>query len=281
MTLELISNVQCFNGEQRRYRHASAVNQCDMTFSVFVPPGATATHTRPMVVWLSGLTCTDENFVQKAGAQRIAAELNILLLCPDTSPRGSDVPDDSDKAWDFGLGAGFYVNATQAPWHKHYRMFDYVNEELPALVAEHVPWNGRASICGHSMGGHGALVSALRLPERYQSASAFAPIAHPSQCPWGRKAFSHYLGDSPDSWQAYDTCELLNRTPSELPIRIDQGEADNFLSEQLHIDHLQSIAPSQAPNMRIHRHAGYDHSYFFIATFIEAHLRFHAGHLTQ
>lgn len=279
--LELLASVKSFGGLQQRYRHRSHTNQCDMTFSIYLPPRSADNKPHPLVIWLSGLTCNDENFVQKAGAQRYASELGLIIVTPDTSPRGDDVPDDAEGAWDFGLGAGFYVNASEAPWSQHYHMFDYVNVELPKIIAEHFSWNGKASISGHSMGGHGALISALRHPHQYRSASAFAPIANPTDCPWGEKALGHFLGNNREAWAAYDTCKLLQQNPTQLPILVDQGDDDSFLDEQLKIDRLERAVAQYAKNARIDRHKAYDHSYFFIATFIEKHLKFHAQYLNS
>jgi len=222
--MERLSANTCFGGQQLRYSHASSVLGCDMTFSIFLPPQAEQGKV-PVLYWLSGLTCTDENFVTKAGAQRYAAELGIAIVTPDTSPRGEGVPDDPEGAYDFGLGAGFYVNATQAPWSDHYRMYDYISCELPALVAAEFPVDdSRVSISGHSMGGHGALTIALKNPGRFKSVSAFAPICSPLRCPWGEKALGNYLGDDREAWAQYDTCALLSRASERLPILVDQGE---------------------------------------------------------
>ena len=209
MSLELLSSQKSFGGWHHRYRHHSATLNCAMVFAVYLPPQAQEGARLPVLYWLSGLTCTDENFMQKAGAQRLAAELGLVLVAPDTSPRGAEVPGDPDGAWDFGHGAGFYLNATEQPWATHYRMHDYVVHELPALVEASFPVSDRRGISGHSMGGHGALVCALRNPGRYRSLSAFAPIVNPLACPWGEKAFSRYLGADRDSWKAWDACALL------------------------------------------------------------------------
>ena len=285
-SVEQIGSNQSFGGRQLRYRHRSTLLDCDMTFSIYLPPQAGQGDV-PVVYWLSGLTCTDENFVTKAGAQQHAAALGIAIVCPDTSPRGEGVPDDAEGAYDFGLGAGFYVNATESPWAKHYRMYDYVVDELPALINDQFPIDGnKMSISGHSMGGHGALTIALKNPDRYSSVSAFAPICAPIQCPWGQKALGQYIGDGSDSidpWAEYDTVELVKTsskgTRGSLPVLIDQGEADNFLAEQLNTQLLIDTAASVAFPMRIRLQPGYDHSYFFIATFIEEHLKFHAENL--
>jgi len=250
-----------------------------MYFSLFLPPQAEGGRV-PLLTWLSGLTCTDENFVQKAGAQRAAAAQGVALLAPDTSPRGEGVADDPDGAWDLGLGAGFYVNATQAPWSAHYRMYDYVLEELPALVvAEHPLDAGRQAIFGHSMGGHGALTLALRNPERFASVSAFAPICAPTRCPWGEKAFTAFLGADRESWKAHDSCELLRAGAARLPLLVDQGSADGFLEEQLRTPLLEAACREHDYPATIRRQEGYDHSYFFIASFIDEHVAFHARHL--
>nr|WP_040851119.1 S-formylglutathione hydrolase [Nitrosospira lacus] len=276
--LKLLSSHRLFDGSQRRYWHRSESLNCGMNFSIFLPPGTGNDKKIPSIYWLSGLTCTDENFTLKAGAQRVAAKLGLALVIPDTSPRGDAVASALDAAYDLGLGAGFYVNATQAPWNRHYRMYDYVVDELPALIEQHFPVNDRRSICGHSMGGHGALVIALRNPQRYQSVSAFSPIANPTTSPWGKKAFNHYLGDDVKNWRDYDATLLIeaSRASKHLPMRVDQGDADEFLIDQLKTERL--IAACKAVNYpaQITMRAGYDHSYFFISTFIESHLRFHA-----
>ncbi|MFP1950837.1 S-formylglutathione hydrolase [Lonsdalea quercina] len=276
--LELLEQHRLFGGWQQRFRHTSAVLQCDMTFSLYLPPTADKTPP-PVLYWLSGLTCTDENFAVKSGAQRVAAELGLALVIPDTSPRGEAVADDS--GYDLGQGAGFYVNATEAPWASHYRMFDYLSDELPALVQQHVKVSDRQSISGHSMGGHGALMLALRHPGRYRSASAFAPIVNPSAVPWGRKAFSAYLGQDEKRWRDYDSCHLLAASEHPLPILIDQGEDDPFLPEQLQPQALEAIARQRRWPLTLRMQPGYDHSYFFIASFIEDHLRFHGKFLQQ
>tara|TARA_B100000809_G_scaffold12676_1_gene11652 strand:- start:3505 stop:4380 length:876 start_codon:yes stop_codon:yes gene_type:complete len=286
-TLEKIGFNLSFGGSQLRYRHRSEVLDCDMNFSIYLPPQANVAPV-PVLYWLSGLTCTDENFVNKAGAQRYAAENGIAIVCPDTSPRGEAVADDSEGAYDFGLGAGFYVNATATPWAQNYRMYDYVVDELPALVNSMFPVNGeKMAISGHSMGGHGALTIALKNSTRYQSVSAFAPICSPINCLWGQKALSGYLGSRPtdesDSWSQYDTVELVKSADSELkvsmPVLIDQGEADNFLVEQLNTQLLIDTAKQANFPMQVRFQPGYDHSYFFIATLIEEHIVFHAKFL--
>lgn len=250
-----------------------------MQFSVYLPPQALAGQRVPVAYWLSGLTCTDQNFATKAGAQRAAAELGIAIVMPDTSPRGEGVPDDADEAYDFGLGAGFYVDATQNPWNAHYRMYSYIVHELPALVEAELPVTTARSVFGHSMGGHGALIIALRNPERYQSVSAFSPIVSPTHCPWGRKAMGLYLGGDQTHWKKYDAVELIRGGALQLPMLVDQGLADNFLATQLKTELLEAACKDTAYNASIRYQAGYDHSYYFIATFIDDHLRFHAKHL--
>ena len=276
MNFETLSTTRCFDGELKRIRHRADTLDCDMTFSIFLPPQVAQGEERPVLYWLSGLTCTDQNFIEKAGAQRLAAELGLILVAPDTSPRGPDVPDDPEGAWDFGLGAGFYVNATQAPWSKHYHMYNYVVHELPALIEANFPATQQRSISGHSMGGHGALVCALRNPGRYQSVSAFAPIVNPMHCPWGEKAFSHYLGEDRSQWQQWDTCELIATASERLPLLIDQGDKDGFLTEQLKPELLRAAAAAADYPLTLRMQPGYDHSYYFIASFIDDHLRHHA-----
>ena len=282
MTVEILSEHACFGGTVGYYRHRAESTDCDMQFSVFRPPQA-ALGRVPVLTWLSGLTCTEETFMIKSGAQRVAAELGLMLVNPDTSPRGEDVPDDPDGGWDFGIGAGFYVNATEAPWDRHYRMYDYVTRELPELVAaEFAADTAKQGIFGHSMGGHGALTIGLRNPETYASMSAFAPICNPSDCPWGVKALSNYLGSDRDGWRDYDATELVRRI-SERPrhaILIDQGSADQFLAEQLHPDRFATACSDKDIALTLRRHDGYDHGYFFIASFVEDHLRHHARCLT-
>ena len=274
--LTLVQEQKCFGGRQVRYKHQSAVLNCEMQFSVFLPPQA-AERKVPALYWLSGLTCSDENFSVKAGAQRVAAELGIALIIPDTSPRGDGVAD--DPAYDLGQGAGFYVNATQAPWAQHYQMYDYILTELPTLLEAQLPLSDQRAISGHSMGGHGALVLALRNPQRFTSVSAFAPIANPLNCPWGQKAFTAYLGDDRTTWEDYDASLLLAQYRGDLPMLVDQGDADNFLSEQLKPQTLYTAGMQAKANLLLRMQPGYDHSYYFIASFIEEHLRFHAGYL--
>lgn len=280
--MERLSRVKMFGGWQERYRHASSVNHCEMSFSIYLPPQAEQQRV-PVLYWLSGLTCNDENFVIKAGAQRYAAEHGIALVAPDTSPRGEAVPDDPEQAWDFGLGAGFYVNATEAPWADHYQMYSYIVEELPELILQNFNVDGsRQSISGHSMGGHGALTIALKNPQRYCSVSAFAPIVAPMTCPWGEKAFSHYLGDNRAAWQNYDSCELVSAAgDARLELLIDQGMADDFLESQLQPEKLERMCQTNDYPLTLRRRQGYDHSYYFIASFIGEHIAFHARALVN
>jgi S-formylglutathione hydrolase len=278
LSLETISEQRCFGGRQLFLKHQSKEIGLPMRFSVFLPPqvapGAKAKV--PVLTYLAGLTCTEDTFMIKAGAQRLAAELGIMLVAPDTSPRGTDLPGQSDS-WDFGVGAGFYVDATVEPWAKHWRMDSYVNRELPDLVANAFPADlDRAGIFGHSMGGHGALVSAFRNPMRYKSVSAFAPIAAPGQCPWGIKAFTGYLSADKTKWAEYDATELVARGAISSEILIDQGMADQFLSQQLHPDVFEAAARKAGQKLTLRRRPGYDHSYYFIQTFIADHLQHHA-----
>ncbi|WBA83713.1 S-formylglutathione hydrolase [Endozoicomonas sp. GU-1] len=275
MSLENISSNKLFGGWHKQYTHESQTLNCNMRFAIYLPPESQS-QTVPVLYWLSGLTCTDENFMQKSGAQRVASELGIAIVAPDTSPRGDDVPDDPDAAYDFGLGAGFYVNATRQPWRQYYQMYDYVVSELPELIEQHFPVNDKRSIAGHSMGGHGALVIALRNPDRYSSVSAFSPICNPVNAPWGQKAFMGYLGNDREQWKHYDACELLKRSPVVVPTLVDQGSRDTFLHEQLRLDVLKKAVADTGYPMTIRMQEGYDHSYHFIATFIEDHLRFHS-----
>lgn len=277
--MKLLSSVQSFGGLQNQYEHASATLNCTMQFSVYLPPQAQAGQAVPVAYWLSGLTCTDQNFATKAGAQRVAAELGIAIVMPDTSPRGEAVPDDADKAYDFGLGAGFYVDATQTPWNAHYRMYSYIVDELPALLEANLPVSNKRAVFGHSMGGHGALTIALNNPDRYVSVSAFSPIVSPSQCPWGQKALGLYLGEDQAAWQRHDTVTLIRNGARQMPMLVDQGLADNFLASQLKTDLLENALNETGYQAEVRYHAGYDHSYYFIATFVEDHLRFHAQHL--
>jgi S-formylglutathione hydrolase len=272
--METIASSGCFDGEVRRIRHASDSCACDMIFGVFLPPQAREKPV-PVLYWLSGLTCTDENFMIKSGAQRVASELGIAIVCPDTSPRGTDFPGEHDD-YDFGSGAGFYVNATQPPWSANYHMYDYVTGELPALVRRNLPVTDRCGISGHSMGGHGALVCYLRNPGRYCSVSAFAPICHPSESGWGRKAFRRYLGDDRDEWAHYDATLLIGDAKEKLPLLIDQGSNDEWLDEQLMPGALEQAAIAGHYPLELRKQEGYDHGYYFVSTFIEDHLRHHA-----
>lgn len=277
MTYETISEQGCFAGTQGVYSHTSQELGCEMKFAVFTPPAAEETPC-PVVFWLSGLTCTEENFTVKAGAQRTAAELGLVIVAPDTSPRGDDVPDDADS-YDFGKGAGFYLDAMRQPWAKNYRMYSYITGELPALIFKHFPARAdRQGIMGHSMGGHGALTIALKNPGTFSSVSAFSPIVAPSQVPWGEKAFSRYLGDDKAAWADYDATALIKAGNSfDGTILIDQGAADNFLGEQLNPELFAEACADSGQALKLRMQPGYDHSYFFIATFIEDHLRHHAA----
>ena len=263
-------------GNLRVWQHDSAATSTPMKFAIYLPPKANTGEKLPVLYWLSGLTCTEQNFIQKSGFAEFASHYNVIVVAPDTSPRGDDVAN-ADR-YDLGQGAGFYVNATQAPWSAHYQMYDYIVEELPALIEANFPANDQRSIFGHSMGGHGALMIALRNPERYASASAFSPIVAPSQVPWGQQAFSAYLGDDKDTWQLYDTVNLVNQSQGkrQLPILIDQGLADEFLVEQLQPELLEQAAAQANYPMTLRRQAGYDHSYYFIASFIGEHITHHA-----
>jgi S-formylglutathione hydrolase len=272
--MERISSQQIFDGQLNRYAHRSDVLSCDMIFGAFLPPQAQHGPV-PVLWWLSGLTCTDENFMQKAGAQRLAAELGMAIICPDTSPRGTDLPGEHES-YDLGSGAGFYVNATEQPWAGHYRMYDYVTRELPALVAAELPITNSQSISGHSMGGHGALVCALKNPGMYRSVSAFAPICHPAECQWGIKALTTYLGEDRNTWSDWDATQLIQHAKEQLPILIDQGSNDEFLGEQLKPGSLEQACIATHHPLQLRMQEGYDHSYFFISTFIDDHLRHHA-----
>ncbi|MDO6543770.1 S-formylglutathione hydrolase [Photobacterium sanguinicancri] len=279
MTLENISANKSFGGWHKQYTHRSTALNCDMRFAIFLPPQIAQGQQVPVLYWLSGLTCTDENFMQKAGAQRLAAELGMAIVAPDTSPRGDDVPDDAEGSYDFGLGAGFYLNATKAPWHRHYRMYEYVVSELPALIEANFPVTTQRAISGHSMGGHGALTIGLKNPERYSSISAFSPITNPMNCPWGQKAFTGYLGSNQEDWAQYDTTELMKASQAQLPALVDQGTQDNFLAEQLKPQALLDAAEQVGYPLELRLQEGFDHSYYFISSFIDDHLRFHAKHL--
>ena len=279
MGLKKVSDSRCFGGSQQVWSHESEATGCTMRFGLYLPPQAA--HGRvPALWWLSGLTCTEENFIVKAGAQRVAAELGLALVIPDTSPRGITLPGDR-QAWDFGVGAGFYVDATREPWSHHYRMRRYITAELRALVeAEFALDARRTAMSGHSMGGHGALTIALTMPDWIRSVSAFAPIASPMRCPWGEKVLTGYLGEDRQAWAAYDTTSLLQtRGWSGPPILVDQGQADPFLETQLRPDLLEQACASAGVAMQLRRQPGYDHGYFFVSSFIEDHLRHHRAHL--
>jgi len=274
--MQTVSKTACFGGEQGYYSHRSDVLDCDMRFSVFLPPQAKSSNC-PVVWYLSGLTCTEDNATVKAGFQRTAAELGLIIICPDTSPRGDHVPD--DDAYDYGKGAGFYLNATEAPWKDNFRMYDYITKELPALVAEQFPVDmARQGITGHSMGGHGALTIWLKNRDTYRSVSAFAPIVAPIDCPWGEKALTGYLGADKTTWVDYDACKLLKKHgASDTEVLIDQGLSDNFLEDQLKPELFEAACKNANQKLQLRRQEGYDHSYFFIASFIEDHLRHHAS----
>ena len=282
-SLELLSEHACSGGSQRFYRHASAEIGLPMRFSVFLPPQA-AQGPVPALLYLAGLTCNEETFMTKGGAQQLAAELGLALIAPDTSPRGANVPGEADS-WDFGVGAGFYLNATQAPWATHYRMESYLTQELLPMVTSTLPIDAaRIGIFGHSMGGHGALTLALHHPDLFTSVSAFAPICAPSQCPWGHKAFTGYLGRDEGEWALHDATALMNGLPAApYPggILIDQGMNDKFLAEQLHPDLFEAACTKVGQPLTLRRHAGYDHGYYFIATFMADHLRHHAAQLKR
>lgn len=272
-TIERVSRNKCFGGYQDVYRHSSSTVNCDMNFAVFLPP-QTETQKCPLVYWLSGLTCTEQNFIIKSNAHQFAAELGLIIVAPDTSPRGEGVADDEN--YDLGQGAGFYVNATEQPWARHYQMYDYVTQELPPIIDEHFPVNSKASIMGHSMGGHGALTIALKNPGRFQAISAFAPIVAPIQCPWGQKAFTAYLGNDQSTWQQYDSTQLIANAKERLPILIDQGDADEFLKEQLKPKLFQQACEQTGHPLTLRMQPGYDHSFYFINTFLAEHLAYHA-----
>ena len=280
MTITTLSENRCFGGVQGIYAHESTETGCTMRFGVFLPPQA---HTGPVpiIYWLSGLTCTEENFIVKAGAQRVAAVLGVALVVPDTSPRGLNIPGEA-ATYDFGLGAGFYVDASEAPWSRGYRMYSYVAKELPEVVAAGFPVDpSRAGIFGHSMGGHGALTIALKNPRSYKSVSAFAPICSPMRCPWGEKALAGYLGSDRARWREYDTTALIeDRGWSGPPFLVDQGTKDQFLDIQLKPDLLRATCVERNVALELRMQDGYDHSYFFISSFIEDHIRFHARHLS-
>ena len=277
-TLNLIGQHICFGGTVGFYSHHSSSCNSEMKFAVYLPSQARAKSV-PVLYFLSGLTCTEENFMVKAGAEQFAAKYGIMLVVPDTSPRDAGIPGEDDD-WDFGTGAGFYVDATVEPWKSHYQMYSYVVDELPTIIAENFPAiPEKQSIFGHSMGGHGALICALKNPERYLSVSAFAPIVAPMRCPWGQKAFTNYLGSDRETWRAYDASELVLTAQYNRPILIDQGTEDKFISNQLLPEAFEEACAKVGQTLSLRRQAGYDHSYYFIATFIEDHIRHHAAAL--
>ena len=275
--MENTEQLREFGGWLKRYTHTSESCHCDMTFSVYLPPQA-ENKSVPVLYYLSGLTCTDDNVRTKAGAQRYAAEHGIALVMPDTSPRGDDVADDADR-YDLGKGAGFYINATEKPWAPHYNMFDYINHELPELIESNLPVTSVRSICGHSMGGHGAMISALKNPGRYKSVSAFAPIANPVNCAWGEGCFGAYLGADKKQWQDWDSVCLMQAGAECPPLLVDQGGGDNFLADQLSFPALQTVCAERGFDATLRLQEHYDHSYHFIASFIGEHIAFHAKHL--
>ena len=277
--MERLQRWRAHGGWQEVWRHDSAQTGTPMEFSVFLPEAA-GNGPRPVVWYLSGLTCSWANVTEKGEFRAACARLGLVFVAPDTSPRGSDVPDDPEGAYDFGLGAGFYVDATQAPWSRHYRMRSYVESELPALIAQHFPVDmGRQAIMGHSMGGHGALTVALRNPGRFRSVSAFAPIVAPTDCPWGQKALGGYLGADPAAWADYDACRLIAGGARVQAMRVDQGAADGFLESQLRPDRLAAACEAAGQPLELTLHPGYDHSYYFNGSLMGAHLDWHARHL--
>lgn len=275
--MKLISRTKMFNGHHERYSHFSESCRCEMTFAVYLPPQALQGYRVPVLYWLSGLTCTDENFATKAGAQRFAAQWGIALAMPDTSPRGSSVAD--NESYDLGQGAGFYLNATEAPWAEHYQMYSYIVDELPALIEAGFPVSSQRSIFGHSMGGHGALQIALKNPKRYAAVSAFAPITNPADTPWGQKAFTAYLGPDRESWMQYDSTRIVKTASEKIPALIDQGSADTFYPKELQPEQFAAAARANGFKVQYNLRPGYDHSYFFIASFIDSHIEFHADAL--
>jgi S-formylglutathione hydrolase len=279
MTIENLTINKSFGGWHKQYGHHSTTLNCKMQFAIYLPPQASNGNKIPVLYWLSGLTCTDENFMQKSGALRIAAELGIAIVAPDTSPRGAEVAD--DEGYDLGQGAGFYVNATQAPWNRHYQMYDYVVQELPKLIESTFTVSAKRAIAGHSMGGHGALTIAMLNPQRYSSVSAFSPISNPMNCPWGQRTFSAYLGKDKASWRNYDASELMQQATQFVPAKVDQGASDDFMIEQLKPEMLSAAAQVSGYPLDLTLHDGYDHSYYFISSFIEEHLRFHAEHFNK
>lgn len=280
MTIQLISENKVAGGVHQQFEFDSVALKSTTRFAIFLPPQALQGQAVPVIYWLSGLTCSDENFMQKAGAFKTAAKLGLCIVAPDTSPRGENIPDDAAQSYDFGLGAGFYVNATQKPWATHYHMYDFVVDELPNMIENHFNVTAQRALAGHSMGGHGAMMIGLRNPDSYSSISAFSPICQPSQCPWGIKAFSGYLGSDQQTWLAYDSTELMKKiAPNQfVPVLIDQGDKDNFLAEQLTPDTLVNVATQRHYPLTFRLQEGYDHSYYFISSFIDDHLHFHHQH---
>ncbi|MGA0570465.1 S-formylglutathione hydrolase [Variovorax sp. VNK109] len=272
--MERVEQHASFGGRQEVWKHASTTLGCDMKFGLYLPPKAVAGEPCPVLYWLSGLTCTEQNFITKAGAQQFAARHELIVVAPDTSPRGDGIA--NDAAYDLGQGAGFYLNATQAPWAPHFRMEDYVVDELPAVVESHVATTGRRGISGHSMGGHGALTLALRHPGRYASVSAFSPIVAPTQVPWGQKAFTAYLGEDRSQWAQHDAVTLIAGAKERLPLLVDQGDADEFLAGQLKPELLKNACDAAGHPLTLRMQPGYDHSYYFIASFIGEHIAHHA-----
>ena len=278
--VEQVSSSKSFGGYQKVYKHESTELKCSMKFGVFIPPQAESQKV-PVIYWLSGLTCTEQNFVTKAGAQRTAAEIGVMIIAPDTSPRGCNIEGEEDS-WDFGTGAGFYVDATEDKWKNNYRMYSYVTKELPAIIKANFPAEeGKQSIFGHSMGGHGALISFLKNPGMYQSVSAFAPICNPVNCPWGKKAFGGYLGSDEAKWKEYDACELVKGYQGPIPdILIDQGKSDSFYpAGQLLPENFVNACQHNRIPVTVRMQEGYDHSYYFISTFMEDHIRHHGKYL--
>ncbi len=262
-----------FGGIQEVWQHSSTTLNCEMRFAIYLPPQVKQ-GARPVLYWLSGLTCTEQNFITKAGAQQYAAEHGVIIVAPDTSPRGDNVA--NDAAYDLGQGAGFYLNATQAPWAQHFQMFTYITQELPKLIESNFPANQQRSISGHSMGGHGALICAIKKPGFYKSVSAFSPIVAPSQVPWGEKAFTNYLGSDNQKWLEWDSCALLASAKDKFTILVDQGSADEFLENQLKPQLLKDVCDKHGHKLSLNMHQGYDHSYYFISSFIGQHIKYHA-----
>lgn len=274
--MKRIEHRACFDGYQDVYQHESEALKCSVNFAIYLPKEA-ETKKLPVLYWLSGLTCNEQNFITKAGAQRYASEHGVIIVAPDTSPRGEGVP--NDEAYDLGIGAGFYLNATQEPWSKNFKMYDYIVHELPSLIEKNFPASSKKSIFGHSMGGHGALVIALKNPDLYTSVSAFSPIVAPTQVPWGQKAFTAYLGNNQDAWKEYDTVELVKRATSKMPILVDQGLNDEFLANQLKPDLLKEASEKASHPLTLNLRKGYDHSYYFIQSFVGDHIKYHAAAL--